>query len=86
MSEMIDCSLRAGPDKIMLPQNEMYSQGLKLFHVITHCFSDEYYKDILKEFIYFQTFFSVYRTHWKIFKKNAGMQILKPIDFIVWTK
>lgn len=21
----------------------MYSQGLKLFHVITHCFSNEYY-------------------------------------------
>lgn len=26
---MMNCSLRAGPDEIMLPQNEMYSQSLK---------------------------------------------------------
>lgn len=32
--KMTNCSLRAGPDEIMLPQNEMYSQGLKLLPTV----------------------------------------------------
>lgn len=83
MPKMMDCSLRAGPDEIVLPQIEMYlGMGLKLLATVlvvntTRINLKGSFTLLPNLYDFFLLWISMEDIH------NVGIKSLEPIDFIV---